>query len=498
MHDDHPFNSKPITLEDLQSDDPWWEEAAVEALSPVKRRSFGGGFFELKPPTSLGVGSEVEMARIIHHEAIRAYGDLIFADGDFWVFEDTMWKRVPEPLIRRVVHEFDGGDVGGKRIKVSSKTVSGAIRETIAIASQPDFFAEPSLGLNARNGVVTISETGAIALREHRPDDRHRFTIEADYKTTGHSDIPEGSMLRTLIHGAFNGDPDAADKIDLVGELLGAAAYGLATRLPQPKACIFLGETASNGKSTIASLLSVLLPPGAVSSIPLGSFSDDARIVNLAGKAANIADELSGQAIQGEQFKSAVTGEPIEGRDLYKSAVTFRPRALILCTTNILPNFSGGLDRGLQRRLIVLPFFRTIPENEIIPDIADRIRQDELHLLLDFAIRGAQRLVRNRGYTIPMSSVDALNDWLMKEPVFAWFTDRYAVVDDYQSTDWIPIKTMYESFKAWCANEDIADKYVPSRENFSIRLCRQKGVHKRRVSTGSEVRGVKRRATPII
>jgi phage/plasmid-associated DNA primase len=171
---------------------------------------------------------------------------------------------------------------------------------------------------------------------------------------------------------------------------------------------VFLGETARNGKSTLASTFSSLLPPGSVSSIPPAAFGDERRIINLAGKAANVADELSASAIAGEAFKAAVTGNPLEGRDLYRSAVTFTPMALHCFTTNTLPRFNGGLDRGLQRRLVVVRFNRSIPEDEIIPDIAERIRRDELHLLLQFAVAGAQRLIRNKAYTIPASSKEGL------------------------------------------------------------------------------------------
>lgn len=495
MTSEPPFATHQITLEDLTSDVPLLGISAPVA----KHRLNGHDFFNFDVDQGLATSSEVYLARIVMKSTARIYGKMIFAEGDFWVFADTMWRRVPETLVRRIIHKFDGAQIGAAAtpLKVNSRTVSGVVRETITMASEPDYFSEPALGLNAYNCVVLIDESGAITTREHTPDDRHRFTIAADYRPGSELFLPPESMLYKLLNGAFQGDDDAKDKINLVCELLGAAAYGLATRLPQPKAFIFLGESASNGKSTIASLISILLPPGAVSSIPLSAFGDENRIVNLAGKAANVANELSAQSVAGEQFKAAVTGDPIEARDLYKSAMTFRPRALHICTTNVLPTFNGGLDRGLQRRLMVLPFFRTIPDKEIIPDIADRIRRDELHLLVGLAVRGAQRLVKQRGYTIPKSSQEAFAEWLLEEPVYAWFSER-CVVEEQAEPRWITIDGMFEDFKRWSGEQGIPDKYMPSKKNFSGRLGRIKGVQKRRMSYGAEAAGAYLKQRPIV
>lgn len=265
----------------------------------------------------------------------------------------------------------------------------------------------------------------------------------------------------------------------------------MATRLPQPKAFVFLGETASNGKSTIARLLPCLLPAGSVSSIPPAAFGDERRIINLAGKAANVADELSASAIAGEAFKAAVTGDPLEGRDLYRSAVTFSPRALHCFTTNTLPRFNGGLDRGLQRRLVVIRFNRSIPESEIIPDIADRIRRDELHLLLQFAIAGAQRLIQNKAYTIPLSSREALQSWLMLDPVNEWFNARITTTESEPHGGWPSTGKLFSDFKAWAIEEGHAERFLPPVNTFSQRLKAFPGVQIKRLSRGSVAAGVK-------
>src|SRR5439155_11136313 len=132
-----------------------------------------------------------------------------------------------------------------------------------------------------------------------------------------------------------------------------------------------------------------LLPPSAVCSVPASRMGDERHIIGLVGRLLNATDELSAAAIASDTFKSVVTGEPIEGRDVYKSRVEFRSTAQNLFATNKLPPFQGGMDRGVQRRLLVIPFNRTMPMEDRIENIGRRIDEEEGDLLLAWAVDGA-------------------------------------------------------------------------------------------------------------
>jgi phage/plasmid-associated DNA primase len=67
-------------------------------------------------------------------------------------------------------------------------------------------------------------------------------------------------MLYRLINGVFRGDEDADQKRDLIAEAAGCAALGYATKLGRPKALVFFGPTAENGKSQILDAMRGLLP----------------------------------------------------------------------------------------------------------------------------------------------------------------------------------------------------------------------------------------------
>ncbi|TCS05246.1 CHC2 zinc finger domain-containing protein [Rhizobium sp. BK418] len=438
-------------------------------------------------------GSEVWLARIFNEHLEQACGGrIVRADGKFWAYGPSAWRPIPEQKIRLAIHAFDAVGIGPKEkpLKLGRHMIDGIVNELGTRVTDAGFFANPVIGLNARNCTIILDDKGKVICREHDPDDRFRFTISADYNLHTESDPPEGSLLHKLLYGAFRDDPDAADKIDLVAEMLGAAAFGLATRLRQPKAFILLGETARNGKSTIASLFRALLPEGSVSSVSPAFFNDEKRIVNLAGKAANVADELSGAAIAGEEFKAAVTGNPLEGRSLYRNVESFIPRALHCFTTNTLPRFNGGIDRGLRRRLVVIQFNRSIPDNEVIPDIAERIAEEEIELLLGLAVAGAQRLKRKGSYTIPESSKEALNSWLLLDPLNEWFDIRVVPAEAEPFGGWLRTAKLFEDFRKWAIDQGYRESFLPPVNTFSQRLKAMPDVRLVRFADGTVAQGV--------
>lgn len=464
------------------------------APAPANAKIGAAGVASIDGPFTQAVanGSDVELARLLAAQLrIVCEGPAVMADGAFWAWGPTAWTQIEDRHLRMAVHHFDNLQVSqsNKGLNISKGKIDGVIHETGTLLSRPDFFNNPAIALNALNVVITLDENGKVGTREHSPDDRFRFTIPAEFNLDTDMTPPPGSMLYTLLEGAFLGDVDANEKKMLIGEILGAAAFGLATRMPQPKAFVLLGETASNGKSTIASLLSCLLPEGSVSAIKPGDFSDPARIVNLAGKAANVVDEISG-AVAGEAFKAAVTGNAMEGRDLYRSAMTFVPRAIHVYTTNKLPTFNGGLDRGLQRRLVVLTFNRPIPKSEVIADIAERIKRDELDILLGFALAGAIRLVKNKNYTIPQSAAEALRGWLLLDPINEWFEAKCKAIEDEPSIGWPAVRLLFADFKSWAVDQGHNERNLPTVNNFSQRLKTLPGATVVRRSYGSIAKGI--------
>lgn len=454
----------------------------------------------------LGVGSDVEIAKRVREDLTERYGRIVHAEGAFWHFATTHWEPIPDHALRLFVHIYDGASFqtpAGEpsRVKLSKSRIDSAINECASLCADPTFFETRPVGINCASGFIRFAADGTPEIEPHSPEHRCRHTLPGRWHAGAPGFPPEGTLLRRLLDGIFHGDAEADEKVVLLSEICGSAALGYATRLMQPRAVILHGRTAENGKSQILDLARGLLPASAICSVPAARMGDERHIIGLVGKLLNATDELSAAAIASDTFKSVVTGEPVEGRDVYKSRVEFRSVAQNLFATNKLPPFQGGLDRGVQRRLLVVPFNRTIPIGERITMIGKRIAADEPDLLLTWAVDGASRLVRQGNFTIPASCREALADWILAaDPVLAWLnecTEVEAIVHDHPS---IATRTAHDQFRAWAIAEGFRANKLPAINGFVQRVqANAAGVQYKRNKAGRFLLGlvVMRTAPPL-
>ena len=432
----------------------------------------------------LDIGSDIEIARRVGNDLASKYGQIIVAEGSVWRYIGTHWESLTDGELRRVVHRYDGATFDKKgTVKLSRGRVDSILNEFTAMHDDLDFFADAPVGINCLSGFIRFPKnTNAPVVESHAAEHRCRHVIQGHWPVEITDDVQKSSLLAHLLHGCFCDDVDAEAKVNLLGEVAGAAVLGQGTDLMKPKAIVLKGITAENGKSQVVDVIRGLLPESATSAVPLGKFNDDRFVCGLIGKLLNASDELtSAAAIASDAFKQIITGEPITSRDVYRSAVTFRPMAQHLYATNDLPSFKGGMDRGVQRRLLVLTFNRTIPEAERIEHIGGRISTEETDLLLDWAVKGAQRLLKQRYFTEPKSSQRALKEWLFgTDPVLAWL-EQAALLDKNSQ---VQTREAYAQFKEWAIDEGYREATLPANNTFTTRiLASGKGITAKRTKS---------------
>jgi phage/plasmid-associated DNA primase len=434
---------------------------------------------------SLEIGSDVEISKKISRELIARFGRIVWDEGSFWRYDARRWMVIDREAMRRLLHNFDGAiypTATGKpeTVRLSRTRIDSIVRELEAVLAEKDFFADPAVGINVENGFVHFDRHGKPELVAHSPEHRCRHVLPGKWNPEldqTAEDPAEDSLLFKLLNGCFQNDPDAAEKKMLVAEIGGSAATGIATKLPQPKAMILAGEKANNGKSALLDLLRSMLPTEAHVALGASKFGDDRHIVHLVGKLLNAPDELSGAAvISSDVFKKVVTGEPCTGRDVYRSAVEFRPVAQHVFACNVLPLFTGGFDRGVQRRLQVLQFNRVIPEDERVEKFGQLVAREEPDRVIAFFVAGASRLLQNRRFTEPVSSRQALQVWLYSgDPVLAWVRARLVPADSEEKRRLGGISNpkssvAYNDFKEWAKEQGYRENLLPAVNGFSGRV----------------------------
>ena len=73
-------------------------------------------------------------------------------------------------------------------------------------------------------------------------------------------------------------------------------------------------------------------------------------LAKLLGKSFNLLDELSNAAaVASDKLEAVVTGYPVTAKIIYREPIEFKPTAVGVFSTNVLPSFKGGVDAGVER-----------------------------------------------------------------------------------------------------------------------------------------------------
>ncbi len=111
--------------------------------------------------------------------------------------------------------------------------------------------------------------------------------------------------------------------------------------------------------------------------------------------------------------------------------------------------------------------------------------------MLSFAIAGAQRLMKNRAYTMPQSSKEALRGWLLLDPVNEWFEARIEPCETEPYDGWRRgLATCLLTSKNGRSSRAVPKGFLPPVNTFSQRLKAMPNVMVKRTAKGSVAMGV--------
>lgn len=439
------------------------ERIGIGALFAMAKDS---GYVATRRKTDLRLGTQIEVAALLCSEiSAESSATLVHSEGTFWTYCATHWVEISHSELRKRIHKLDGTPYGDKKsLRVSSSFIDGAIKEMAAMADSPDFFDARERGVNLCNGFVKISAVGEISLEPHSPDHRQRFLMSQEW--CPHLCEVSDGLLQKLLFGSF-GEEDV-ESHQLILEIIGAAISGINTVLPNPKAFVFHGPSAANGKSTIQAVMRHLLPRNVVACIAPADLGEPQFLATLAGCQVNLSDEISSsKAIATDRFKATVTGDPVQAKAIYREPFYFTPRALHVFSANHLPSFSGGVDNGIIRRIAVVPFNRSISEKDRIPDLATKVVEREGNLLVSLALQAAADVVALGGYTIPLKCQAATTQWFRDaDPVSEWFED--GGIARHVHTAGLLVREVYVRFRQDMSNLGI--QHIPGQSRFTQRL----------------------------
>jgi putative DNA primase/helicase len=186
----------------------------------------------------------------------------------------------------------------------------------------------------------------------------------------------------------------------LIDYLQLAFGYSMTGRVSEQIWFYFYG-TGANGKTTLLNIMMGLMGNYATQTTPdtwLANNSDSATarpdLARLPGVRLIVTSEPDDRRRLSENLLKVFTGgDPITCRHLYKGEFTYIPQGKIFLSANYKLSVTGQ-DTGFWRRVRVVPFDVTIPENERDKNLLDKL-QCELEGILAWSVQGAVRWVRD-------------------------------------------------------------------------------------------------------
>ena len=412
----HNFISRSDVLMTWVSFNP--TRSGLGALIKHTRKN---GYVGKRDTASLKTGSQIEVARLLCTSLEKNYSLPIYTESSFWSYSKTHWHQLDTIKVRQLVQTFDGAKYGNSKLKLSKQFIDGVIHEAATMLAKPDFFIDAPHGANMLNGFICITAEGSIEILEHNPEHRQRYCLKYEYEA------PKGVTFTGLLDKLFTGcfGNSAEEYGELILQIIGSAICNINTFLKEPKAFVLYGCSAANGKSTIQEIFRCIIPSNLICSIPLGDIDREQYLAKLLGKSVNLSDELSNAAaVASDKLKAVVTGDPVTAKIIYHEPIEFKPTAVHVFSTNVLPSFKGGVDAGIERRLQVILFSRSIPVDERITDLETKLMAEQGGNVISEAIRHAASVLKNGAYTIPRACKDATEQWMREaDPVKNWLED---------------------------------------------------------------------------
>lgn len=173
---------------------------------------------------------------------------------------------------------------------------------------------------------------------------------------------------------------------------------------------LLVGDKA-NGKSTFLDMIKGMIGIENCSFLDLSELNERFSVAELAGKLANVGDDISDEFLQGKGIsilKKIVSGNSIKAEFKGQDVFFFSPYAKLLFSANEIPRTKDKTGAVL-RRMIIVPFNATFnkADKDFDPYINEKlVRQNAMEYLIQLGIKGIERILLNKDF----SSCDKVNE----------------------------------------------------------------------------------------
>lgn len=305
--------------------------------------------------------------------------------------------------------------------------------------------------INLRNGLYNVLDD---KLTEHTPE--YLSTVQLQVNYVPQADCPR---FKQFLSDAMGGD---MDQVRLIQEVLGYCLIPVTSG----QKCFLLVGAAGAGKSVLLRVLNeVLLGRENVSNVSWQALNEKFKLAELFGKLANIFADLPTKNIDDNGIFKALVGEDyITVEKKHKDPFSFKSTARLIFSCNTIPRNYGDKSEGFYRRLVIIRFNRSVPQEIRDPDLLDKFRAEADGIFL-FALEGLKRLMYNNyKFSETQANMDELQQYREdSDSVLSFVRDNCEQGQAYSSGS----KELFMAYQAYCRENGL---YSGSHRQFVQRL----------------------------
>ena len=294
-----------------------------------------------------------------------------------------------------------------------------------------------------RNGVLDLM-TGELL--PFSPEYVVTNKIPWDYNPEAYDELMDNTLNKI-----------SCNDTDIRSLLEECAGYCLYRKNDLETSFILTGEGA-NGKSTFLESLECMLGQSNVSNLDIAELDDRFSTVMLAGKLANIGDDISNEFLQGKTlavFKKIVSANSIKAENKGQDVFFFKPYTKLLFSANTIPRMQSKGFGAIKRRIAIIPFNAHFSKND--PDYDSSIKwklktQSAMEYLIQISLEGLKRALAY-GFTESQKVNEEVEQFEKdNNPILGWMENLGEETEDdlIKYIARTPVNELYLGYDSYC------------------------------------------------
>jgi putative DNA primase/helicase len=200
------------------------------------------------------------------------------------------------------------------------------------------------------------------------------------------------------------------------------------------------------------------------------------EVADLKGARLVITSETGEGRWNEARIKQFTGSDPLKARFMHRDFFEFYPNFKLFISGNTMPRLRN-VDRAMRRRLLLIPFTVSIPDEEQNKELTDHL-QGEWPAILRWALEGCLEWQRAGGLKAPASVTDATEQYFEGEDRLGrWLSECW------EQSDTQAFALSGDLFASWKTWADANKEFVGS-ETGMVRALKDRGFVRGRGSDG--------------